>query len=118
MNCYEEVEGYSEDGLLAGEYGATVVHNVSLSANASVSRGELICAGESGTWSPVTSAQDGSKALAIAACNCVASSLGAVTQAFMAGVFEASKVIVGGGLQAEAFREPLRKDNIQLTRGR
>lgn len=116
MKYYDETEGFVEDGLIGGNQ-PQVVHNVSLAANASISRGELLCSTD-GVWSLVTTAADSSKPLAIAASDCVADSIGAVTPAYMAGCFNSGKVIVGGAdsLTAEAFTQSLRTQGIWLTK--
>lgn len=117
MNYYESINAYSEDGLIGGSHVPIIVENVSIGANASISRGELLCAGSDGVYAPVTIAADSSKPLAIAATDCIADSLGAVTQGYMGGCFNSEKVLVGGAdsLTAEAFRQSLRTQNIILT---
>ncbi|MBQ4495067.1 MAG: hypothetical protein II968_04800, partial [Selenomonadaceae bacterium] len=65
MGYYEEVMGFEEDGLIVHAAIQTILHNVKVSA--AVVRGQLICRGTDGKYSPVTENADASKALAIAA---------------------------------------------------
>ena len=117
MAYFETNDGWQEDALVGGEYAAIEVHNVSLSGGASVQRGELICAAND-VWSPVASADDASKPLAIACSDFTADSIQAVTQAYKSGVFNREKIICGAesaSLSVDTFEQSLRTQNIRLT---
>ena len=117
MNYYEQVDGTTTDELIGGVEVPIIIHNVSVSANASLSRGELICADSLGVYSPATIEADAVKPLCIVAQDCTADSLGGVAQGYVSGVFNAEKVLVGGAdsLTAEPFRQSLRSQGIYLT---
>lgn len=117
MIYFKTVDGYEEDALIGGDHVPIIIENVSLAANASVQRGDLVCADSTGAYTPVTAEADASKPLAIIVGQCDADSAGGVAQVYTSGVFNSEKVLVGGAdsLTAEFFREALRKDNIHLT---
>ena len=116
MKYVEVVNGWEEDALLAGTEFPTEIFNVSLSSGASVSRGDLLCAGSmSGVFAPVSSASDATKVLLISAEDFVADSLSTVTQAYASGVFNREKIKFGGAsLTTEPFEQALRTQNIHL----
>ena len=128
---YEKVAGYEEDGLIANSAIQSIVHNVKVSA--AVVRGQLICKGTDGKYSPVTENADAAKVLAIAATNFTPTDDNNVTQAYVRGAFNVEKVyvgtdppyslgaldsievLVGENLDLETFREALRVQGIWLT---
>lgn len=128
---YEEVMGFAEDGLIAHAAIQTILHNVKVSA--AVVRGQLICRGSDGKYSPVTENADASKVLAIAANNFTPSEDNNVTQAYVRGNFclekvyagddppyslgalDSIEVLVGENLDLETFRQALRVQGIWLT---
>ena len=128
---YEEVMGFAEDGLIAHTAIQTILHNVKVSA--AVVRGQLICRGSDGKYSPVTENADASKVLAIAANNFTPSEDNNVTQAYVKGCFNVEKVyvgtdppyslghlsdvevLVGEAIDLETFRQALRTQSIWLT---
>lgn len=131
MGYYEEVMGFEEDGLIAHSEIQTILHNVKVSA--AVVRGQLICRGSDGKYSPVTENADASKVLAIAACDFTPSDDNNVTQAYARGCFNVEKVyvgdnpayslghlsevevLVGEAIDLETFRQALRSQGIWLT---
>lgn len=131
MGYYEEVMGFEEDGLLAHTGIAAFVQNVKVSS--AVVRGQLICRGDDGKYSPVTENADASKVLAIAANNFSPTDDNNVTQAYVRGNFclekvyagddppyslgalDSIEVLVGENLALETFRQALRVQGIWLT---
>ena len=116
MKYVEEVNGWEEDALLAGTEFPTELYNVSLSAGASVSRGDLLCSNSmSGVFDVVGGASDATKVLCIAAEDFTADSLNAVTQAYASGVFNREKIKFGGAsLTTDPFEQALRTQNLHL----
>ena len=116
MKYVETVNGWEEDGLLAGTEYPVEIFNVNVGASATLERGDLICAGSfSGVFAPVSSASDASKILMIAADDFVADSLSTVTRAYAAGTFSREKITFGGAsLTTEPFEQALRLQNIHL----
>lgn len=128
---YEESMGFEEDGLLAHTGIASFVQNVKVSS--AVVRGQLICRGTDGKYSPVTENADASKVLAIAANNFSPTDDNNVTQAYARGCFNVEKVyvgdnpayslghlsevevLVGEAIDLETFRQALRSQGIWLT---
>ena len=131
MGYYEEVMGFEEDGLLAHSAIQSIVHNVKVTG--SVVRGQLICRGTDGKYSPVTENADASKVLAIAANTFTPEDGHDTTQAYVRGVFNVEKVyvgndpcyslghldeveiLVGEAIDLETFRQALRSQGIWLT---
>lgn len=115
MKYIEEFEGFREDGLLGGtEYPVDLI-NVSLTAGASVSRGDLLCGSSfSAVFAPVGGASDASKILLIASEDFVADSLNAVTPAYSSGKFNRNKITCAGGSISD-YEAEMRKQNIHLT---
>ena len=116
MEYFKTVNGWEEDALLAGTEFPVEIYNVSVGSSASLSRGDLICAGSmSGVFAPVSSAGDASKVLMIAADDFVADSLSTVTRAYASGVFSREKIKFGGAsLTTDPFEQALRTQNIHL----
>ena len=117
MKYVEEVNGWEEDGLLGGFEFPTEIYNVSLSAGASVSRGDLLCSNSmSGVFS-IAGASDASKILLFAAEDFVADSLNAVTQAYASGKFNREAITFGGNSSVDIsnFESEMRKQNLYLT---
>ena len=117
MKYFSKEDGWQEDALIGGTLESIEIGNVSLAGGASVSRGELIVE-NSGAWSPVSSADDAKKNLAIATRNFTADSISAVTPAYFSGVFNREKIICGAesaSLDVATFEPELRKQNIRLT---
>ena len=116
MKYTATVDGWSADELLADTNFPVEVYNVSVGSSASLSRGDLICAGSmSGVFAPVSSASDAGKVLMIAADDFVADSLSTVTRAYAAGTFSREKITFGGAsLTTEPFEQALRLQNIHL----
>lgn len=117
MKYFEKTDGVIYDELIGGTLEAIEIGNVSLAGGASVSRGSLICE-NSGAWSPVSSADDAKKNLAIATRDFTADSISAVTPAYFSGVFCREKIICGAesaSLDVATFEPELRKQNIRLT---
>lgn len=128
---YEKVAGYEEDGLIADSAIQSIVHNVKVSA--AVVRGQLICKGTDGKYSPVTENADAAKVLAIAATNFAPTEDNETTQIYVRGVFNVEKVyvgadppyslghvdevevLVGEAIDLETFRQALRTQGIWLT---
>ena len=110
----EKYDGYEEDGLISVAF-PTSINNVKVAANASLSRGDLLC-GESmsGIFGPVASNDDAAKILMIAAEDFVADSLNAVTSAYSAGEFNREKISCAGGSITD-FEAEMRKQNLHLT---
>ena len=117
MKYVESCNGWSEDALLAGTEQPISIYNVNVGASATLSRGDLICAGSmSGVFAPVGSASDATKVLMIAADDFVADSLSTVTRAYASGVFNREKISFGGAsLTTEPFEAEMRKQNLHLT---
>ncbi|MBR0061000.1 MAG: hypothetical protein IJP68_05915 [Selenomonadaceae bacterium] len=116
MEYFKTVNGWEEDALLAGTEFPVEIYNVSVGSSASLSRGDLICAGSmSGVFAPVGSASDATKVLMIAADDFVADSLSTVTRAYASGVFSREKIKFGGAsLTTDPFEQALRTQNIHL----
>ena len=117
MKYFSKEDGVVYDELLGGTHEPIEIGNVSLSGGASVKRGELICESD-GAWSPVSSANDKNKNLAIATADFTADSIQAVTPAFFSGVFNREKIICGAesaSLDVATFEVEMRKQNLRLT---
>ena len=118
MSYVETVNGWVEDGLLAGTEIPVELYNVSVGSSASVSRGDLLCGGSfSSVFAPVSSSSDASKVLVIAADDFVADSLHAVTRAYASGKFNREKISFGGNssVNIDDFEPELRRQGIWMT---
>ena len=118
MKYIATVDGWEEDALLAGTEQPISIYNVNVGASATLSRGDLICAGSmSGVFAPVSSASDASKVLCIAADDFVADSLSTVTQAYASGKFNREKITFGSNSSVDLadFEQEMRKQNLHLT---
>lgn len=118
MEYIKSANGWEEDGLLGGVEIPTEIYNVSLSAETSVSRGDLLCGDSfSGVFAPVGGASDASKVLVIAAENFTADSLHSVTQAYVSGKFNREKITFAGNSSVDIsdFENEMRKQNLHLT---
>ena len=116
MKYVDTVPGWSADELLADTNFPVEIYNVNVGSSASISRGDLICAGSmSGVFAPVSSASDATKVLLIAADDFVADSLSTVTRAYSSGVFNREKIKFGGAsLTTEPLEAEMRKQNLHL----
>lgn len=115
MKYFETVTGVEYDELLGGTEQPVELWNVTCSSSATLTRGDLICAGSaSGVYSVVGGASDASKVLAI----CAADNDGAsITSAYVSGRFNRDKITFGGAstINISDFEQSLRTQNIHLT---
>lgn len=118
MKYVETSEGWQADELIADTAFPIRIENISVSSTATLTRGDLICAGSlSGIFAPVSSAADANKILMIAANDFVADSLNTIAQAYSSGCFSREKISFGGAsLTTEPFEQELRRQNIHLRR--
>ena len=105
----------NKDELVGDTWRELIRFNINVASDTTIQRGTLLAADSfEGNFKLVDSTDTG-KVFAIALDNFTADSDSTVTQAYTSGVFNKSKVIVGEGVDINALKNELRKQNIHFT---